>query len=106
MKSKTTSKFWKFYKTLPAEIRKKAREAYALFMEDPGYSSLRFKRVHSSLPIYSVRITKDYRAIGILKGNDIIWFWVGSHSDYDNLLKQMKKPLTKKTNCRKNELQS
>ena len=90
MKSKTTPKFWKYYKTLPEEIKKKARETYALFREDPWYPSLRFKRVHSSLPVYSVRITKDYRAVGILKGDKIVWFWVGSHSDYDNLLKQMK----------------
>lgn len=90
MKSKAISKFWKCYTALPKEIKEKAKEVYVLFREDPWYPSLRFKRVHSRLPIYSVRITKDYRAVGILEGDKIIWFWVGSHSDYDNLLKQMK----------------
>jgi hypothetical protein len=76
--------------TLPNEIKKKAREAYTLFRQNPWYPSLRFKRVHSSLPIYSVRITKDYRAVGVLKEDKVIWSWIGSHSDYDDLLKQLK----------------
>ncbi len=90
MKSKATHKFWKYFKGLPNEIKKETRKTFALFKKNPWYPSLRFKRVHSSLPIYSVRITKEYRAVGILEEDNIIWFWIGSHSDYDNLLKQMK----------------
>ncbi|MES9904108.1 MAG: hypothetical protein ABW168_15720 [Sedimenticola sp.] len=90
MISKATAKFCKYHRTLPKDIKKKAKEAYFLFLENPWYPSLHFKRVHSSLPVYSVRITKDYRAVGIIKDEKIVWFWVGSHSDYDKLLKQMK----------------
>ncbi|MBS1255147.1 MAG: hypothetical protein MAG581_00946 [Deltaproteobacteria bacterium] len=36
--------------------------------------------------MYSVRISKKYRAVGILSGNDIVWFWMGKHSDYEKLL--------------------
>jgi len=91
VRSKTTAKFWKCHESLPVEIKKKAKEAYLLFREDPWYSSLHFKRVHSSLPVYSVRITKDYRAVGILKDERVIWFWIGSHSGYNNLLRQLKR---------------
>jgi hypothetical protein len=45
------------------------------------------KRVHSSLPVYSVRITKDYRAVGTLNGEKIVWFWAGTHAEYNGLLK-------------------
>ena len=90
MISKTTANFWKSYRALPVDARKGAKEAYLLFQKDPWYPSLRFKRVHSSLPVYSVRITKDYRAVGILENEKIVWFWAGSHSDYNNLLEQMK----------------
>lgn len=90
MISKATTNFWKYYQSLPDDVRKKAKEVYLLFQNDPWYPSLHFKRVHSSLPVYSVRITKDYRAVGILKGEKIVWFWIGSHSDYNDLLKQMK----------------
>jgi hypothetical protein len=45
--SKATGKFWKCYEQLPAEVQKKAKEAYALFSDDPWYPSLHYKRVHS-----------------------------------------------------------
>lgn len=37
--------------------------------------------------LYSVRITDDYRALGVREDDDVIWLWVGSHADYDHLLK-------------------
>ena len=90
MISKATAKFWKLYRALPADIRRQAKDAYALFQGDPWYPSLHFKRVHSSLPVYSVRISKDYRAVGILRAERVVWFWIGSHADYDKLLKQLR----------------
>ena len=86
MKSKTTDKFWKSYNNLPAEIKKKAKESYQLFRKDPYHSSLRFKKIHSNRNIFSVRITKDYRAVGVIEKDEIIWSWIGSHSDYDKLI--------------------
>ena len=45
--------------------------------------------MHSSRPIFSIRITKDYRAIGILEKNEIIWFWIGNHEEYEKILKRL-----------------
>ncbi len=90
MKSSTTSRFWKGYENLPIEIKLKAKETYALFEKDPYYPSLRFKQIFSDHNIYSVRITKDYRALGVLSEQEIVWFWIGSHSDYDVLLQRMR----------------
>ena len=75
---------------LPTDIRKKTKEAYILFQKDPWYPSLHFKRVHSSIPVYSVRISREYRSVGVLKEGTVTWFWIGSHSNYDSLLKQIK----------------
>jgi len=72
-------------------VRNKAKETYKIFQEDPWYPSLNFKRVHSRMPIYSVRISIDYRAVGILKDDRILWFWIGSHAEYDKLLNQLRK---------------
>ena len=91
MKSKATDRFWKCYTALPKAIQKQAKEAYRLFIRDPFHPSLRFKRIHSSRPVFSARITIDYRSIGILGDGEIIWYWIGSHADYDQLLKQMRK---------------
>ena len=88
MISHTNSNFWKLYKKLPLNIRETAKKQYRLFISDSYHASLHFKRVHSTRPIYSARITRNYRAVGILEENIIVWFWIGSHDDYDKLLKQ------------------
>jgi hypothetical protein len=30
-----------------------------------------------------VRVTLGYRAIGLLEGDTVTWFWIGSHDDYE-----------------------
>ena len=89
MKSRTTAQFRKTFANLPEKIQQQTREAYRQFKENPSHLSLRFKKVHPELPIYSARISKDYRAVGQLEGDTVIWFWVGSHADYDKLLSQL-----------------
>lgn len=89
MKSRTTAQFRKAFAELPEQVQEQTREAYHQFKEDPSYPSLRFKKVHPELPIYSARISKNYRAVGQLDGNTVIWFWVGSHAEYDKLLSQL-----------------
>jgi len=91
MKSSTNERFWRCYAALPQEVKQQAREAYSLFEGDPYYPSLHFKRIHSTRPIFSVRISRNYRAVGIVDGDEITWFWIGSHADYDKILKQIRK---------------
>jgi hypothetical protein len=87
MNSKTNKSFWKHYWTLPPEIRQRAIQAYGIWLENPSHPSLFFKRVKESQPIYSVRIGLAYRALGLLKGNTVTWFWIGKHDEYDELIK-------------------
>jgi len=89
VRSRTTSRFWDAYAELPERIKRRARKAYELFDENPRHPSLRFKKVHAERPIYSVRITRDYRAVGVQREASIIWFWIGSHEDYDRLLDRL-----------------
>jgi len=90
VKSTTTKRFWKCYSTIPSAVKKQAREAYELFSKNPYYPSLHFKRIHSTLPIFSVRINIDYRSVGILEGDEITWFWIGSHAEYEILIKRLR----------------
>ncbi len=89
MNSFLTPQFLALYRTLPEEVRQQAREAYALFQQNAHHPSLRFRRVHPVRPIYSARVGLNYRAVGSVEGNDIFWFWIGSHADYDHLLRQL-----------------
>ena len=91
MNSHTTEKFRKAFAELPADVQKQARQAYRLFIENPYHPSLHFKPIHPTRPIYSMRIGLDYRAVSVRDGNEIIWYWVGSHAEYDKLIRQFRK---------------
>ncbi|MGZ9220970.1 MAG: ParE family toxin-like protein [Anaerolineales bacterium] len=91
MNSHITDKFRKAFAELPADVQKQARQAYRLFIENHHHPSLRFKPIHPTRPIYSVRIGMDYRAVATRDGNDIIWYWIGSHAEYDKLIRQFRK---------------
>ena len=86
MKSRATARFWELFQRLPANIQDEAREAYKLFMLDPKHPGLQFKRVSQKRPVYSARVTREYRALGVLQGDGITWYWIGNHSDYDRML--------------------
>jgi hypothetical protein len=53
---------------------------------DPRHPGIQFKRVSQKRPVYSARVTRDYRALGIVQGEGITWYWIGNHEDYDRLL--------------------
>ena len=83
MKSQTLPSFWDNYKLLTEKNRRSARKAYRLWKENPFHPSLRFKCINSEENIWSVRINRSYRAIGILDSDIVTWFWIGNHDDYE-----------------------
>jgi hypothetical protein len=87
--SKTTARFRTALAALPAEIRQQARVAYKHFKQNPRHPSLRFRQVHPSEPIFSARVTLGYRAVGVREGDMIVWFWIGSHAEYERLLSRL-----------------
>jgi hypothetical protein len=87
MISHTTKAFWKHYKSLTPELRRKTRATYKLWRDNPSHPSLFFKRVKDNQPLYSVRIGLGHRAVGLLKDNTVTWFWIGNHKEYERLIK-------------------
>jgi hypothetical protein len=85
MKSLTTPDFWQSYANLPSQIKQQAKKAYRLWINNIFHPSLHFKKVGKN--IWSVRITDDYRALALKKGEDYYWFWIGSHDEYEQLIK-------------------
>jgi hypothetical protein len=76
--------FWHAYQRLPAQIREVADKNYALLKENAQHPSLHFKKVGR---YWSVRVGLRYRALAVESGDDLVWFWIGSHADYDALIK-------------------
>jgi mRNA-degrading endonuclease RelE of RelBE toxin-antitoxin system len=89
MKSSVTKTFRKRLNDLPASVQEQTAKAYALWQEDPYYPSLQFKRVSQRQPIYSVRVSLNYRILGLLESDHIYWYWIGAHDEYDELLNRM-----------------
>ena len=83
MKSDTLPSFWEGYHKLDESIRHKARKTYVVWLANPFHPSLRFKCVNHSEDIWSVRITRSYRALGILEDDVVTWFWIGNHDEYE-----------------------
>ncbi len=49
-----------------------------------------FKKVNAKQSVYSIRVGIGWRAVGVKQDSQtIIWFWIGSHGEYDNLLKEL-----------------
>ena len=88
MISHTTQRFRSTYAELPERVRLQAQKAFALFKSDPQHPSLHFKQVHPTEPIYSARVSQGYRALAIREDQDIVWFWIGTHSDYERVIRK------------------
>lgn len=83
MRHLTSGRFWKCFNSLPPEIRQQARDAYDLLKQNPRHPSLQFKVVGE---YRSVRVDLNYRALGLPVPDGILWFWIGTHAEYDLLV--------------------
>jgi hypothetical protein len=86
VRSLLTEDFLECFAKLPDEVKAHARRAYGLWKANPQHPGLQFKRVSNSEPLYSVRVGRGWRALGLLEERTITWFWIGSHGDYDHLI--------------------
>ncbi len=56
---------------------------YELLKTNPSYPSLHFKKIGK---YRTVRVGLQYRALAIEVPDGLLWFWIGSHSEYDKIL--------------------
>lgn len=83
MKSATLPSFWEAYGNLDEIAHKQARKAYRLWRENPFHPSLHFKCINHAEDIWAVRININLRAVGVLDGDTVTWFWIGKHDKYE-----------------------
>jgi hypothetical protein len=80
-----TAEFWAHYRKLPAEIRQLADKNFELLRQDSQHSSLRLKKIGA---LWSARVGLHYRVLAKERPDGLAWFWIGHHSEYDQLLRQ------------------
>jgi hypothetical protein len=83
LKHFATPRFWACYRALPAAVQKLADEKYALLKSDPQHPSLHFKKIGR---IWSARVGLHYRVLGADSSAGVVWFWIGTHAEYDRLI--------------------
>lgn len=83
MRHFASAEFWDMYHRLPGEVRKLADKNFELLEADPLHPSLRLKKIGE---YRSARVGLRYRALAVEVPEGLLWFWIGSHSDYDRLL--------------------
>lgn len=76
--------FWLAYESLPVSVQRLADRNYEIIKKDPKHPSLHFKKIGR---YGSVRVGIHYRALVVEVEDGVLWFWVGSHSEYDKLIK-------------------
>jgi hypothetical protein len=79
-----TADFWQCYRALPVQARDGADRAFALLKADPKHPSLHFKKLDR---FWSARVGLHYRALGIDVSDGVLWFWIGSHAEYDAIVR-------------------
>jgi hypothetical protein len=79
----TSRKFWAQYNTLPGDVRALADKNYRLLEESPRHPSLQLKRVGH---YWSVRVSENFRAVGVDVDDGILWIWIGPHRDYERFI--------------------
>jgi hypothetical protein len=79
-----SSKFWARYRSLPESVRHLADKNFQLLKADPGHPSLHLKKIGQFV---SVRIGLHHRALALPVDGGLLWFWIGTHADYDSMLR-------------------
>lgn len=71
---------------LPPHVAALADKAFALFVKNPGHPSLRFDTMgyrRRADTCVEVTITMDYRTVAYVDGDTYVWFWIGTHNDFN-----------------------
>ena len=89
-RNRRTSSFKAQFERLPHSARRAAQEAFKLFCGTPTHPALdchplkdTHKGRHTRGSI-SVTVTYRYRAIYVVDGDANVWYWIGTHEDYNN----------------------
>ena len=82
---RTTDRFWKFYEKLPESVQKVSKENFQMLKVNPWHPSFHFKKVGK---LWSARAGINHRALAVKDGKDFIWVWIGTHDEYERMIKE------------------
>jgi len=83
LRHSASKRFWRSLAELPEPVQRLARENFELLKSNPGHPSLHLKKIR---PFWSARVGISHRALGVGSGDQVTWFWIGTHAEYDRLV--------------------
>lgn len=83
MRHYAPAEFWQAYQRLPKSVQKLADKNFQLLKQDPSHPSLALKKIGR---LRSVRVGLHYRALAVEDSTDLVWYWIGPHAEYDQIL--------------------
>lgn len=89
MTSVATRRFWSLFHALSPGTQKLAIKNYHLWQQNPTHPSLHFRRLKGSQNWFTIRIGDHHRALGTVTSDTITWVWIGTHSEYDQLVRSL-----------------
>lgn len=78
-----TDRFWQRYERLPTTVRELADRAFQQLKSNPRHPSLRLKKVGR---FYAARVGLHHRALAVEAPDGLVWFWIGTHAEYDDMI--------------------
>ena len=83
MNHHASPEFWQAYEALPEGVRGLADRAFALLKGHPRHPSLHLKKAGK---YWCVRVGLHHRAMAVEASDGLLWFWIGTHAEYDKLV--------------------
>ncbi len=83
---RATTRFWQCFRKLPAPVQAVSKKNFELLKANPSHPSLHFKKVGA---LWSVRVGLHFRALAVEDGKDFIWVWIGTHDEYQRMIKEV-----------------
>jgi hypothetical protein len=84
MKHLASPSFWELYERVPDPIQELADKNFELLKADPNHPSLHLKKAGK---YWSARVGIKYRVLGVNVDEGVLWFWIGTHAEYDKLVR-------------------
>jgi hypothetical protein len=75
---------------LPEALQAVVWKRLQKWCKDPWNPELEYQVFSKEADVWSTKVATDYYVLGRNFAGMIIWFWIGSHADYDNLLAQLR----------------
>ena len=83
MKHRAAPDFWEDYRRLPSEVQRTADCAFELLNANPHHPSIHLKRIDE---YWSARVGLHHRALAVRISDGLLWFWIGTHAEYDDIV--------------------